>query len=56
VPIAIALDFHTNLSRTMVDNATVITGYRTYPHVDTAETGLRPGACWCRHCGATWCR
>lgn len=27
----------------MVQNATVITGYRTYPHVDTYETGARCG-------------
>lgn len=43
VPIAVALDFHTNMSRTMVEHASVIAGYRTYPHVDMAETGLRAG-------------
>jgi microcystin degradation protein MlrC len=43
VPIALALDFHTNMSRTMVEHATVIAGYRTYPHLDMAETGLRAG-------------
>jgi microcystin degradation protein MlrC len=43
VPIAVALDFHTNMSRAMVENATVIAGYRTYPHLDMAETGLRAG-------------
>ena len=43
LPIAVALDFHTNLSLTMVENATVITGYRTYPHVDTYETAARCG-------------
>ncbi|MCZ6744754.1 MAG: M81 family metallopeptidase [Alphaproteobacteria bacterium] len=43
LPIAVAFDFHTNLSQTTVDNATVITGYRTYPHVDTYETGMRAG-------------
>jgi microcystin degradation protein MlrC len=43
VPIAVALDFHTNMSRAMVENASVIAGYRTYPHVDTAETGRRAG-------------
>ena len=32
LPIAVALDYHTNLSATIVDNATVICGYRTYPH------------------------
>jgi microcystin degradation protein MlrC len=25
----------------MVDNATVITGYRTYPHIDMGETSQR---------------
>jgi microcystin degradation protein MlrC len=43
VPIAVALDFHANLSPDMVANATVITGYCTYPHVDMYETGLRAG-------------
>jgi microcystin degradation protein MlrC len=43
LPIAVSFDFHTNLSQTTVDNATVITGYRTYPHVDTYETGVRAG-------------
>jgi microcystin degradation protein MlrC len=43
LPIAVALDFHTNLSPAMVENATVITGYRTYPHVDTYQCGLRCG-------------
>lgn len=41
VPIGVALDFHTNLSAEMVANATVITGYCTYPHVDMYETGAR---------------
>ena len=43
LPIAVAFDFHTNLSQTTVDNATVITGYRTYPHIDTYDTGERAG-------------
>ena len=43
LPIAVALDYHTNLSATIVDNATVICGYRTYPHIDMYETGLRAG-------------
>ncbi|MCB1365603.1 MAG: M81 family metallopeptidase [Rhodobacteraceae bacterium] len=41
LPVAVALDYHTNLSTAMVDNSTVITGYRTYPHVDMYETGAR---------------
>ena len=43
LPIAVALDFHTNLTAAMVDNATVIAGYCTYPHVDIYETGWRAG-------------
>ena len=39
VPIAVAFDYHTNLSPEIVANATVITGYKTYPHVDMYETG-----------------
>jgi microcystin degradation protein MlrC len=43
LPIAVAFDFHTNMSQATVENATVITGYRTYPHIDTYETGERAG-------------
>ena len=39
VPIAVALDFHGNLSPALVERANIITGYRTYPHVDMGETG-----------------
>ena len=41
VPIAVALDFHTNLSHDMAANCTVMDGYRTYPHIDMYETGER---------------
>jgi len=43
VPIGIALDMHTNLFPAMVENATVIAGYQTYPHVDMYDTGMRAG-------------
>lgn len=43
LPIAVGLDFHTQLTAAMVDNATVIAGYCTYPHVDMAETAQRAG-------------
>jgi microcystin degradation protein MlrC len=39
MPIGVALDMHANVSEMMVANATVISGYRTYPHVDMLETG-----------------
>ena len=42
-PIAVALDFHANISPALAQYADVITGYRTYPHIDMAETGERAG-------------
>lgn len=41
IPIGVGLDMHANLYPAMVHNATVITGYQTYPHVDMFETGVR---------------
>ena len=41
IPIAVALDFHANVTATMVENCNVIDGYRTYPHIDMRETGAR---------------
>lgn len=43
IPIAVALDFHAQMTDAMVSGATVITGYRTYPHVDMADTAIRAG-------------
>ncbi len=43
LPIAVALDFHAHMTAPMVEHATVVTGYRTYPHVDMGETGQRAG-------------
>ncbi|MFN0185716.1 MAG: M81 family metallopeptidase [Aquabacterium sp.] len=43
VPIAVALDMHTNLYPAMVELSTAIAGYQTYPHIDAYETGLRAG-------------
>src|SRR5262245_15411554 len=40
VPIAVTLDFHTNLTRAMVEGADLLHGYKTYPHVDMAERGV----------------
>lgn len=41
VPIACSLDLHGNLSRAFFERASCVTVYRTYPHVDFAETGAR---------------
>ena len=43
VPIAVTFDYHTNLSPITVQCATVITGYKTYPHVDMYEAGQLAG-------------
>src|SRR5437016_3339723 len=41
IPIVTSLDFHTNLTPEMVEHATAMIGYRTYPHIDMAATGSR---------------
>ncbi|HTV43760.1 MAG TPA: M81 family metallopeptidase [Stellaceae bacterium] len=42
-PIAVALDMHANLYDEIIANATVVAGYRTYPHIDTYETARLAG-------------
>jgi len=44
VPIAISLDFHANITPRMIHHASAMTIYRTYPHLDMAETGGRANA------------
>src|SRR5262249_17660496 len=39
LPIAVGLGFHTQLTAALVENATALPGYPTYPHVDRAEPG-----------------
>jgi microcystin degradation protein MlrC len=39
--LAASLDLHANVTELMIAQADLITAYRTYPHVDTAETGAR---------------
>lgn len=43
IPIAVSLDFHCTITSKMVKNATVITVYRTIPHIDIYETASRAG-------------
>ena len=43
VPIAVALDMHTNFYPAIAENATVVAGYQTYPHIDNYETAMRAG-------------
>lgn len=40
-PMAVALDLHGNITREMFDAADLLVGYRTYPHIDQADTGRR---------------
>ena len=40
-PIVVSLDFHANISRDFIRHASIVTGYRTYPHIDVYETGER---------------
>ncbi len=42
-PLAVALDLHANVSRKIVDNADIIVGFKTYPHIDMYETGAHAG-------------
>ena len=39
VPLGVALDLHGNITQKMVDNADVMVGFNTYPHIDMYETG-----------------
>jgi microcystin degradation protein MlrC len=41
IPIALALDFHANNTRELMDLVNVIAGYRTAPHRDMPETEVR---------------
>jgi microcystin degradation protein MlrC len=43
VPIALALDLHGNVTQRMIDNADVVVGFKTYPHIDMYETGEHAG-------------
>jgi microcystin degradation protein MlrC len=41
VPIVASLDLHANVTRAMIERADALVAYRTYPHVDMADTGAR---------------
>ncbi|MCA1326402.1 M81 family metallopeptidase [Herbaspirillum sp. alder98] len=41
IPLAVSLDLHANVSREMFDASDIMVGYRTYPHVDMADSGKR---------------
>lgn len=41
VPVVASLDLHANVTQKMVDNASFMSAYRTYPHIDWLQTGQR---------------
>ena len=41
VPVVCSLDLHANVTQLMLEQADALVAYRTYPHVDMAETGER---------------
>jgi microcystin degradation protein MlrC len=45
VPLVASLDLHGNVTRKMLANVDAMVGYRTYPHVDMADTGARARGC-----------
>ncbi|MEM7222094.1 MAG: M81 family metallopeptidase [Pseudomonadota bacterium] len=44
LPLVASLDFHANLSAATIEGASALTIFRTYPHIDMAETGARAQA------------
>lgn len=44
IPVIVSLDLHANVSERMVALADALLAFRTYPHVDMAETGRRAHA------------
>jgi microcystin degradation protein MlrC len=44
VPVVASLDLHANVTQRMAEHADLLVAYRTYPHVDMAETGARAAA------------
>ena len=41
LPLVVSLDLHANITTAMIEHASLLVSYRTYPHVDMAETGAR---------------
>ncbi len=44
IPVVASLDLHANVTSEMVEYSDALIAYRTYPHVDMAETGARAAA------------
>jgi len=41
MPLAVSLDLHANTTAAMTEHADGLVAYRTYPHLDMADTGIR---------------
>ena len=41
IPVVASLDLHANVTQKMLEHADALIAYRTYPHVDMADTGAR---------------
>ncbi|HJZ21295.1 MAG TPA: M81 family metallopeptidase, partial [Bradyrhizobium sp.] len=39
LPLVVSLDLHANVTQAMIEHADALIAYRTYPHVDMADTG-----------------
>lgn len=44
LPLVASLDLHGNITRACFDAATLMVAYKTYPHIDMADTGRRTAA------------
>ena len=44
MPLVASLDLHANVTQRMLQHASAMSAYRTYPHVDGADTGARCAA------------
>ena len=51
-PVVASLDLHANVTAQMLESSDALTIYRTYPHVDMAETGARAATMLMRMLGS----
>ncbi|MCY7306490.1 MAG: M81 family metallopeptidase, partial [Rhodoferax sp.] len=47
-PILASLDLHANVTQRMLESADTLIAYRTYPHIDMADTGARVAHLMCQ--------
>lgn len=43
LPVAVTFDMHGNMSERIMRNATIVNGYKSYPHTDMYEAGMQAG-------------